>query len=83
MKKAEIDLIVLACRIADESTRSDIETLCSRVETDASGMPWYDLLSCPDDETGQRIIATAVEYLTLRRKIARSGNMVRVAGVQQ
>ena len=74
------DIHALAIRIADEATRSDIEALCSRVETDASGMPWYDLLSCPDDETGQRIIATAVEYLTLRRKIARNGSMVRVAG---
>lgn len=72
--------IPLAIRIADEAARSGIECTCKCVEHDANGVPWYDLLSCPDDETGQRIIATAVEYLTLRGRIERHGDLVRVAG---
>lgn len=72
--------IPLAIRIADEAARSDIECLCKRVERDANGVPWYDVLKCQDDETEQRIIATAVEYLTLRGRIERHGDLVRVAG---
>lgn len=72
--------IPLAIRIADEAARSDIECVCKCVEHDANGVPWYNLLICPDDETEQRIIATAIEYLTLRGRIERRGDLVRVAG---
>lgn len=72
--------IPIAIRIADEAVRSDIECVCKRVEHDANGVPWYNLLRCPADETEQRIIATAVEYLTLRGRIERHGDLVRVAG---
>ena len=72
----------LAIRIADEATRSDIECLCSRAESesDADGKPWYDITSGPDDDVAKRLSATAVEYLTLRGKIERRGDLVRVAG---
>lgn len=72
--------IPIALRIADESTRSDIECLCSRAETVPDGAPWYDITSCPNDDVGRQLIATAVEYLTLRGKIERRGDLVRVAG---
>lgn len=72
--------IPIAIRIADECTRCDIEFLCSRSEIDAGFMPWHDITSGPGDDVGRRLIATAVEYLTLRGRIERRGDLVRVAG---
>lgn len=68
-------VIDLAIRRADEATRSDIECLCSRAESDANGIPWYDITTAPD-----YYVAEAVEYLTLRGRIERHGDLVRVAG---
>jgi len=65
----------LATRIADEATRSDIECMCTHVETGFDGVPWYDITSAPD-----YYVAEAFEYLTLRGKIERRGDLVRVAG---
>lgn len=78
--KDELTLPQLATRIADECTRCDIECLCSRSEIDTEWMPWHDITSGPDDDVCRRLIATAVEYLTLRGRIERRGDLVRVAG---
>jgi len=55
-------------KIADEAARSDIESLCTPIiQCYGSAASWYSIIS-PDF---QATVDIAVEYLTLRGRIAR------------